>query len=119
MCSRDLHYAAATFDPIAQSTILAYTTIASYNTAAMQMSMKTIHLRSRVGVDGTLHLDVPVGKPNAEMDVVLVVSAAPGTNSASGSPAWPEFIASTAGSIPDPSFVRHSEGEYETRDTLA
>jgi hypothetical protein len=98
---------------------LAGAKVPSYNTVAMPKSMKTIHLRSRVGIDGMLHLDVLVGKSSAELDVVVVVSAAPGSDSANGGPIWPEFIASTAGSIPDPKFVRHAEGEYEMRDTLA
>ena len=35
--------------------------------------MKTMHFRQRSGANGTLHLDVPVGKPDAECDVVVVV----------------------------------------------
>jgi hypothetical protein len=31
---------------------------------------------------------------------------------------WRQFIVSTAGSIADPTFVRHPQGEYERRESL-
>jgi hypothetical protein len=31
---------------------------------------------------------------------------------------WRLFVLSTAGSISDPSFVRHDQGEYERREEL-
>jgi hypothetical protein len=36
--------------------------------------MQTISLRSHVGSDGVLHLAVPVGLQNTDLDVVLVIS---------------------------------------------
>jgi hypothetical protein len=32
---------------------------------------------------------------------------------------WRQFIAETAGSITDPGFRRHEQGEYEQRDPLS
>jgi hypothetical protein len=31
---------------------------------------------------------------------------------------WYEFVLATAGSIADPTFVRHDQGEYEQREEL-
>jgi len=35
--------------------------------------MKTLHFRQRSGTNGTLQLDIPVGKADAECEVVVVV----------------------------------------------
>jgi hypothetical protein len=35
--------------------------------------MQTIHVIERTGADGTLNLRVPLGRPDTEFDVVLVV----------------------------------------------
>jgi hypothetical protein len=76
--------------------------------------MKTIHLRSRVGPDGILDVRVPTGMADSELDVLIVVDAA-----AQQAPSdWSEFVRTTAGSIVDPSFARHEQGEYESRETL-
>lgn len=81
--------------------------------------MKTIHLRSRSGPDGTLTLKVPTDSANAELDVLVTVSpaAAPGIPQTDAD--WLRFVKSTAGSIQDPDFVRPPQGEFETRDELA
>lgn len=46
--------------------------------------MQTIQLRERTGTDGTLNLRVPLGRPDTEFDVVVVVQPKGG---ASGPPA--------------------------------
>jgi len=35
--------------------------------------MKTLHFRQRSGPNGELHLDIPVGKADAECDVMVIV----------------------------------------------
>jgi hypothetical protein len=35
--------------------------------------MQTIHLHERTGTDGTLTVRVPLGRPDTEFDVILVV----------------------------------------------
>ena len=35
--------------------------------------MKTLHFRQKTAANGQLRLDIPVGKPDAECDVVVVV----------------------------------------------
>ena len=80
--------------------------------------MQTHHTLGRAGDDGVLHLDVPVGAPNAEFEVVVVLQ--PKTTAtkpqAPGDLGWPPgFFEQTAGSIQDPTFRRHDQGEFEKR----
>lgn len=78
--------------------------------------MNRIVLRSRVGVDGVLHLDVPVGEGDADREVQVTIepfSPPPMTQQE-----WQDFVRSTAGSITDPSFTRPEQGEYEQREEL-
>jgi hypothetical protein len=44
--------------------------------------MQTIQISERTGTDGTLNLRVPLGRPDTEFDVVLVVQAKVGANGA-------------------------------------
>jgi len=87
--------------------------------------MKSIRLRSHVGQDGILHLDIPVNIK--ETDVEVTVSFNP-VESQENTPDredfhpldWQEFIARTAGSLADDdSFFRHPQGEYEVREPFA
>ncbi len=76
--------------------------------------MKTIHVCEKTGKDGSLRLEIPLGRPEAEFDVVIVVQ--PKTTSVNAeSPedrGWPPgYFESTYGSITDESFVRHPQGE--------
>lgn len=76
--------------------------------------MKTISVRSKAGTDGVLHLEIPVEAANVDYEVVVVLQ--PARAVASGWP--PGFIEQTAGSIPDETFVRHDQGQYEERTRL-
>jgi hypothetical protein len=80
--------------------------------------MKTLHVQTQSGPDRVLHLDIPVEASNALYDVVVVIQ--PKANDAE--PAnldergWPAgFFEATAGSIQDPTFRRHEQGEFEKR----
>jgi hypothetical protein len=72
-------------------------------------------LHSRVGPDGVLHITVPIGKEDADREVKVTIDPVPPLMTQEE---WREFVLSTAGSITDPSFVRHEQGEYEVRDEL-
>jgi hypothetical protein len=66
-----------------------------------------------------LELDVPADWPDGtEVEILPLDKDA----SAAGLPmdrdAWRRFIEKTAGSITDPTFVRHPQGEFEVRDPL-
>lgn len=80
--------------------------------------MRTIQLHSRVGADGMLHLELPVGVTNTDVEVIIIIQpqaaeAKPPTPTGLGWP--PGFLEQTAGSIQDETFRRHPQGEYEKR----
>jgi hypothetical protein len=75
--------------------------------------MTPIELRSKVGPDGVLTLTVPIGIAEAGREVKVVVESVPTPMTPEE---WRRFIEETAGSITDPTFRRHDQGEYEQRD---
>jgi hypothetical protein len=78
-----------------------------------------IVLNSRVGADGVLHVTVLVGAADANREVqVTVEPATPPRPKPMTQAEWRQFVMATAGSITDPSFVRHEQGEYERREEL-
>jgi hypothetical protein len=82
--------------------------------------MSRVVLTSRVGADGVLTLSVPLGQQEANRTVrVTVETADAGPAAPIREPeAWARFLAEMAGSIPDPTFERPEQGEYERRDDL-
>jgi len=78
--------------------------------------MNRVVLHSRVGADGILHITVLMGKADADREVQVTIDPAgppPMTQEE-----WRDFVLTTAGSITDPSFVRHEQGQYERREEL-
>lgn len=81
--------------------------------------MTRVVIRSKVGADGVLHLDVPVGPTDANQEVQVTIEAVrTGVPRPMTQEEWKAFILSTAGSITDPTFRRHEQGEYEPREEL-
>ena len=78
--------------------------------------MNRLVLHSRVGTDGVLQLDVPIGVADADREVEVTIE--PVGPSPMTPEEWREFVLSTAGSITDPSFVRPEQGDYERREEL-
>jgi hypothetical protein len=78
--------------------------------------MDRMIVRSRVGADGNLHVSVPIGKADADREVQVTIDPVP--SSIMTQEEWCSFVLATAGSIPDPTFVRHEQGEYERREEL-
>jgi hypothetical protein len=72
--------------------------------------MQTIRVTEKTGKDGTLSLCIPLGTPEAEYEVVVVVH-----QSSTGVPedrGWPPgYFDKTFGSIDDETFVRPPQGE--------
>ena len=66
--------------------------------------MQTIQLRERTGTDGTLTLRVPVGRPDTEVDVVVVVQP----KGPAGGVLPPGYF-NLLGSIDDDTFVVHPQ----------
>ena len=76
--------------------------------------MAPIHLKAKVGPDGVLHLDVPIGAEEANHEVDVTVEPA---KPAMTQEEWHKFIAETAGSwLGD--FERPEQGEFEERESL-
>jgi len=73
-------------------------------------------LRSRVGPDGVLHVTVPVGKGDANREVQVTIE--PLERACMTPEQWRNFIYATEGSVTDPTFKRHEQGEYEQREEL-
>lgn len=82
--------------------------------------MRTYQIKARSGGDGTLHLQLACGLADAEIDVIVIMepSAANGTGARLDRDEWRRFVAETAGSIQDSTFVRHPQGEYDEREPL-
>jgi hypothetical protein len=73
---------------------------------------------SRVGADGVLNVTVPMRDADANKAVRVTVETMEDASPIVDRTAWLQFIKQTAGSITDPSFERHEQGEYEQRDRL-
>jgi hypothetical protein len=78
--------------------------------------MNRMVVHSRVGADGILHITVPIGKADADREVQVTID--PVRPSPMTQEEWRNFVLTTAGSITDPSFVRHEQGQYERREEL-
>lgn len=73
----------------------------------MTKTMRT----ARVGADGVLH--VPLGAHEANQQVrITIESAGPHMSQED----WQNWVLSVAGSITDPTFRRHEQGDYEARE---
>lgn len=78
--------------------------------------MQSITVRSHVGPDGILHLDVPVGIHDADLEVTVTVQPIDLTPQGKGWP--PGFFEETFGSFKDAPLVIDSEGVLEEEDEL-
>lgn len=76
--------------------------------------MNILVMKSKVGTDGVLHLDVPLGAAEAGREVKVTVEPVshPMTQEE-----WMAFIQATAGTWQG-EFERPAQGEYEKRDDL-
>ena len=76
--------------------------------------MHTLRVTERTGKDGVLHIDFPVGTPDADFEVVLVVQPKPGepAEGLAVPHGWPPgYFDNTFGSITDETFMRPPQGE--------
>ena len=81
--------------------------------------MQSIKIRSRVGEDGILHLDIPLGMKDKEVEVMVIyqsIEAATQTPEDLGYP--PGFFEQTYGSCQDDPIVIDSEGDFERREEI-
>jgi hypothetical protein len=77
--------------------------------------MTVLQLTSQTDADGSLRLEV--GVPNVAVRATLVVDAAePAKTDEERHQDWEQFVRRTAGSITDPKFRRHPQGEFPKRE---
>ena len=79
--------------------------------------MKTIKLRSQVGEDGILHLDIPVNIKGGELEITLTFETVKDEEDLTQLE-WPNFIDKTYGSLADDPLIRYPQGEYEEREPI-
>jgi hypothetical protein len=79
--------------------------------------MNRMVVKSRVGSDGVLHLALPVGMEEADKEVQVTVELTTPKKEMTQEE-WEAWVDSMAGSITDPTFIRHPQGELEERDPL-
>lgn len=80
--------------------------------------MHRIKLRSRVGSDGILHLEIPVELTNTELEVTVIiqpVTPAPKAKTPEELGWSPGFFERTAGAWKGEPLTRGEQGEYELR----
>lgn len=75
--------------------------------------MQTIRIVEKADKEGTLRLRIPLGKPEVEYEVVLVLQPkeAPCKTSTPEELGWPPGYFDLAGSIDDETFQRPPQGE--------
>lgn len=78
--------------------------------------MTRIVLQSRTGTDGTLHLNVSLGRERANQEVQVVIEPAPQRMPQAE---WTDWVRSMAGSITDPTFERPPQLPLEERRPLS
>lgn len=72
--------------------------------------MQTIRVLEKTGKDGDLSLRIPLGRPETEYEVLVVVQ--PKAPAAPDNKGWPPGYFDLAGSIDDDTFRRPPQGEW-------
>ena len=84
--------------------------------------MQQIKLRSHVGRDGILHLDIPSEFKGIEVNVTVTVEPIEKQNESLEEDLslleWHEFIEKTYGCLADDPIVRYPQGEYPEREPI-
>lgn len=73
--------------------------------------METVRVLEKTGKDGMLNLRIPLGKPEAEFEVVVIVQPRLPNSATLTERGWPPGYFDLAGSITDENFVRPPQGE--------
>ncbi|MCL2639312.1 MAG: hypothetical protein FWD53_00555 [Phycisphaerales bacterium] len=77
--------------------------------------MTVMHIQSKTDREGKLQ--IAVGVPEADVDLVVVVKQDLQENPQTDE-AWANAVLSLQGSIKDPSFRRYPQGEFPIREPL-
>jgi len=78
----------------------------------------TIPAKSRTAADGTLHLDVATGLPDAEVEVVVIVERVGAKPQGRPADRWPEGFFELYGSLRDSGLERPPQLPVEEREGL-
>ncbi len=78
--------------------------------------MQSIKLHSHIGADGILHLELPVGMTDTEIEVTVTVKT---VNSVTKKKGWmPGFFEEVIGGWVGEPLERPEQGEFEIREQL-
>lgn len=81
--------------------------------------MQSIKMRSRLGEDGILRLDIPLGMKDKEVEVMVIYqSVETGTKTPEDLGYPPGFFEQTYGSCQDDPIVIDYEGDFEEREEI-
>ncbi|MDB9447514.1 hypothetical protein [Anabaena sp. CS-542/02] len=83
--------------------------------------MNSIKLTKRVGKDGILHLEIPVGITDKEVEIMVIYQQIeiPNMQKTPEELGWPPgFFEQTYGSCQDDPIVIDSEGDFEEREEI-
>jgi len=80
--------------------------------------MQSIKLTKRIGEDGILHLDIPLGIKDKEVEVMVIYHSIETTQTPSDLGYPPGFFEQTYGSCQDDPIVIDSEGDFEQREEI-
>lgn len=80
--------------------------------------MTPIELRSKVDANGVRNLSVSLGKSDANREVRVTVQPLDEAETSMSVNQWRQFVHEMSGSIDDPTFDRHPQGELEQREDL-
>jgi hypothetical protein len=83
-------------------------------TTAGGIIMSRIVVHAKAGPDGTLHLDIPLGREQADREVQVVIEPVPKRMTQAAYAAWVRSMAGTW----QGDFERPPQGEYEQREPL-
>jgi hypothetical protein len=78
--------------------------------------METVRVTQRTGKDGVLHVRFPLGRPDEDFDVVVIVQAK--STEVPDERGWPPGYFDLAGSIDDETFVRPPQGELPIKSNI-
>ena len=85
--------------------------------------MQSIKIRSYVGQEGVLHLDIPLEMRETELEVTVTFEPVNQTikiakNQEIKDLEWHDFINRTYGCLADDPIIRYPQGEYEEREAI-
>jgi hypothetical protein len=80
--------------------------------------MQSIKLKKRVGEDGILHLDIPLGMKDKEVEVMVIYQSVETTQTPEDLGYPPGFFEQTAGCLANDPIQRYPQGEFEEREPL-